>query len=134
MIQFGRLLPGPVSFHSLTDYEAVHLRPGRALDSIVLSSQSYPCPLYEQGYKRHVFAIPSPGYDILFKLSINLQHSLESLREENQERPPHPSPRISASDLRLPCIHPHHTSSPSRRSRSISKKRQEIDEMAQPYS
>ena len=82
----------------------------------------------------HVFfVIPSPGYLILFNLSISLQHSLERLRKENQKRPPRESPRIPASGLRLPCIHPCRTSRPSGRYRSSSKMRREIDEMAQPY-
>ena len=42
IIRFERLSLRPIFFHSPTDYEAVHLRPGRALNSIVLPSRSYP--------------------------------------------------------------------------------------------
>ena len=42
IIGFERLSPRSISFRSLTDYEAVHLQPGRALNSIVLSLRSYP--------------------------------------------------------------------------------------------
>ena len=42
IIRFERLSLRPIFFHSPTDYEAVHLRPGRALNSIVLFSRNYP--------------------------------------------------------------------------------------------
>ena len=101
---------------------------------VILSSpQVSPVPSASSCNHHVFFDIPSPGYLIPFNLSNNLQHSFESLREENQKRPPREPPRIPASGLRFPCIHPRHTSRPSGRYRSSSKRRRQIDEMAQPY-
>ena len=63
---------------------------------ILLSNPFVSNHLYVSNFPRERDAV------IVIELSINLQHRLESVREENEEGPPRSSPRIAASDLQFP--------------------------------